>query len=937
MEVRWAIGILVAGLVLGAPSHPGLPFPTGHPAPSEVPRPVDVGAATSASSRPDTLCAGTLPRGGIPGQVTVEGGALPATFLGGLLLNYTYSVQWEMFSGQNGSLLGEGCYVYNGSVTTASNGSFRIPTLERPANCTNIDNVTTTCTVYSLPNIPLNVSWDRPVPAGYQVVIYNGYTHVGVHLLYELSNVSVEPAGPTVTTSVGAPLSFTASAWTVNGSSSPLSPTYAWSVNGTGWSFLGAAAGPTVHVQAGPGAGVATLSVQATATVNGTALEPVRTSVGLVAVPTEVETGQMNRTTLDAGGSVSVRLTALGASGFPYSAFVEPGLGLPAVPAPCTTGPPDSGLVDVACAVNVTFPAPGTAQPSANLTNGYSSSTWRFPDVVVTAPPRLEVASAAVAGYVGAPIQVDLLAASGSGAPPYSRACLQAGPLPVVCDASAGPTWAFSPTFAATGVFSAIAWAVDADGTNASFAFPIEVVPPLELGAVTATSNATVGAPLALSGSVSGGFAPLRFWWNVSGEVGSLWEGATTSDGTLNATAVPTAVGPMLVTLTVMDGLATVVASDLLVDVGPATAVRVAAATPPPSAPVTVGDPLTLSWEAFDLSGVSDPTFQAPARLVLATGAGPPVAWANATGVGPLAALGGGGYAVPATAWVDGVLTVALTVGTATSLQVDLAGGGLPGPVPPMNLTVLPDLTHVRLFAPTVERGGARANATLWRAEDLYGNPVPGALLTVELAFAGARDDMVVAAVALAGGGTGVWVNFSALSPSSGEVTVVDGAGAVVLGPILVPAATGPALPVPAVATLATLLPIGATGFAMLVVVRRRRHARTAVVDDELRRLAEGRAQVVALIEQAGESDLAGLEGAWTPPPAPPSLAEWVASLVADGTLRATVGEDGRPRFCLAAQPAGPPRVTVDPEELDRSLRQREAATRSDEGSDGPA
>jgi len=74
---------------------------------------------------------------------------------------------------------------------------------------------------------------------------------------------------------------------------------------------------------------------------------------------------------------------------------------------------------------------------------------------------------------------------------------------------------------------------------------------------------------------------------------------------------------------------------------------------------------------------------------------------------------------------------------------------------------------------------------------------------------------------------------------------------------------------------------------------------------------------------QAGAVDLAGLEAGWGGP-APPALADWVASLVADGTLRATLGEDGRARFCLAAEPPEPLQLTLDPEELDRVLRRRD-------------
>jgi len=241
-----------------------------------------------------------------------------------------------------------------------------------------------------------------------------------------------------------------------------------------------------------------------------------------------------------------------------------------------------------------------------------------------------------------------------------------------------------------------------------------------------------------------------------------------------------------------------------------------------------------------------------------------------------------------------------------------------------MNLSVGPDRDHLRLYAPGIANAGARSNATLWRAEDRFGNPVAGALVTIDLAFGGQRTDVVVAAIPLPGGGSGVWVNYSAPTTGPGTVTVLDAAGAVVLGPIAVPAAPRATPPDPTVEAVAAAVPIGTVGAATFAVVRRRRRAREVPTEEEeLRHLAEGRARTVELISRAGAIDLAGLEAAWGSP-APPALADWLASLVADGTVRATVGPDGHPRFCLAHGPADGPRVTFDAELLDRSLRRRD-------------
>ncbi|MGB6501322.1 MAG: hypothetical protein WBG19_08000, partial [Thermoplasmata archaeon] len=66
------------------------------------------------------------------------------------------------------------------------------------------------------------------------------------------------------------------------------------------------------------------------------------------------------------------------------------------------------------------------------------------------------------------------------------------------------------------------------------------------------------------------------------------------------------------------------------------------------------------------------------------------------------------------------------------------------------------------------------------------------------------------------------------------------------------------------------------------------------------------------------------IERGWSPSPAPAELADWVASLVADGTLGATVGADGRARFCVSAGRAPEPQVTLDSAAFDRAIRHRD-------------
>jgi len=84
-------------------------------------------------------------------------------------------------------------------------------------------------------------------------------------------------------------------------------------------------------------------------------------------------------------------------------------------------------------------------------------------------------------------------------------------------------------------------------------------------------------------------------------------------------------------------------------------------------------------------------------------------------------------------------------------------------------------------------------------------------------------------------------------------------------------------------------------------------------------------------VREAGSLRLGEIEAAWDPPPAPPAVADWVASLVTDGTLTATLGEGGRARFALAGPRGEEPKVTLDEEALQREIARRDAAADPDE------
>lgn len=876
-------------------------------------------------------CSGDLPTDGVNGVVEVVGGSLAPAWADGLALNYTFDDRYQTFYVGNFTVLSQGCVLESGTTTTSDNGSFRFVPQAPTSTC--VPNGTI-CTAYYPPEAPVYLRVAGGLPPGYAQNASSWYPPITLEVVDELAGVTVSSASSSFSTSVGAPLTLSASAWAANGTPTPLPSSFAWTVNGTGWSLDSPASGVSVNLSAVPGAGVGTVAVRADAEAHGIELPSVATSATLVAVATAIQTGQANRTAIDAGNSLGFGLTAVGAAGFAYTATVAPGLGLPSAAAPCTTSSGGEGVIDLRCSANVVYPTAGTAQPTAAVTNGYSTGDWQFPDVLVNPPPELETSPAAPVGYALAPVGVTITAANGSGTEPYQRACLDPGDGPVLCEGTPGPSWSFAPIFPTPGTYDAVAWAVDADGANVSLAFPVSVVAPLSVGPVTTGSGtATVGAPLELRANVSGGVLPLRYWWNSSASDGPLLDGSLAADGSLNLTWVPDVAGPFAVTLTVVDGLGTAVATSDLVQVGAAAAERLAAVTAPPAGPVTVGSPVPLTWGAFTSAGALDASFAASLELTVRTATGAPEAWVNASGAGTLGALGNGTYGVPASAWVGGLLSVNLTVATAGDVTIALSGAGLPALGEPMRLVAEPQLRNVRLFDPMVARAGARTNATLWHVEDAFGNAASGALLTIALAFGSERSESVVAAVPLPGGGSGAWVNYTAPSSGAGVVTVTDAAGAVVLGPIAVPMASARAPAVTPVDALATVVPVAAAGAAGFTVARRRRRRRApgAATERELRQFAEGRARTVELVRRAGAADLAGLEAAWEPAPAPRELADWIASLVADGTLGATLGEDGVARFCLADRGTSSPRPTFDREALELSLRRRDEALAEDE------
>jgi len=367
----------------------------------------------------------------------------------------------------------------------------------------------------------------------------------------------------------------------------------------------------------------------------------------------------------------------------------------------------------------------------------------------------------------------------------------------------------------------------------------------------------------------------------------------------------------------------------------------------PPTGGV-VGDPLPFLWQAVGPGGARASTFEESCelQLVVSENGSEEPAWVNSSVAGPLH-RSGGWFPVPAAAWSDGVLGLNVTPGMAAPVTLSLlfiTGVELEAIPAPVNMTILPDLVHLVLYDPVLSsvNATARTNDTFWHVRDRFRDPTPGARLFLEYSTATSVTKTVEPVIWASADTTGAWVNSSAQGAGSGTFRVLDAANATLLGPTPVPAlavASTPTTPASlsplALAAVALVAVGGCLGITGLLFGGRSRSTPSPHDGEEdLRRLAEGRATVVELLRRSGPLSLAEIEAAWEPPPAPPAVADWLASLVTDGTLTATLGEGGRARFAVAERPSEELKVTFDEATLEREMARRDAAAEEkDEGS----
>lgn len=904
---------------------------------------VGAGVALAPTAAAHSPTGGTSENGPCPGPsepsefsgtLEVNGGPVAASSVADVNLTYSYWLQGAVQVGLSGPTTTI-CALTNGTVSTGSDGAFTFAISFPSLTCWQDTNppYEEECASWTGPYGPVSIAANAPTPPGYEYSSEQSGSVFDLAWVADLSTISVSPSADPIAVAPGAPTTVVATPEAANGTLGPLVPTFRWGLDGSGWSFTEppGANGSAVLV-APPGTEGGNLSVSANLTVGGNAFHTPTVAVDLAVTPTELVAGTVNVTTVDTGQPVGIHVAATGAPGYSYTATYSPGLGAQNVSTACASTPDSPTADSVRCTASVTYPQPGSTRISVTISNGYSSAPWTSANVTVEPAPALDWSPVAPAGYVGNRIPVTLSVAPGSGIPPYHSACFVAETV-TECESTPGPNWTFLPIFSTAGSYSATVSVVDASGANTTAPVTVRVVRPLSVGPVApGGSNVTVDTSVVLSANLTGGDLPAEVWWNVSGARAPIDAYPVDADGPISVEFSDASTGSVNVSVTVRDSLGTLGRSNLSLSVvlGPATSVAVAG--PEGSAAIVVGTSVSLTWQALDPADAASTGFAEPAVLtVLGSSGSPALAWANVSGAGSLSAVPETTFVVPLGGWSGGRLSILLTPLSAGALTVTLTGAGILEHGVAIAISTEPDLDHLALIDPRVAIGGERTNATFWRVTDRYGNPAPGAPLVVQFLSAGVAIDRSVIAEALPGGGSGVWINYTLPGPGT-SVRVLDLAGEILLGPVSWPM---PATPSAAALSLTVLAGAGATGVAgaFLSAVPRRR-ARRVLVDDEenaARKLAEGRAAVVEILRSAGAASRRTVEELWDLPPAPPDLPEWIASLVADGTLSERRTDGDGIEYSLSPEPPVPGRVTVDPDAIDRAIARRDAAVRDDE------
>ncbi|HEV2449228.1 MAG TPA: hypothetical protein VGU43_02325, partial [Thermoplasmata archaeon] len=733
--------------------------------------------------------------------------------------------------------------------------------------------------------------------------------------------------------SVNASTLFTAQAYAADGSPSPVPLSASWQLGSAGWRTV---AGPTalsVWVVASEGAGPALLGLWVNGSYGGHAFSGALRGA-LLAASTRVASEALLPVPVDVGSNLTLSLGGAGAPGYRYRAIVAPGLGVAPFSVNCTaTGAPVEEVA-VACAARWSYPVAGTAHPSVELTNGFSNASALLGSVGVNAQLQLALAPHPLATYSSEPLPLTVRVVNGTGSSPYGPACVDPGTGFPICSTSAGPVWYFALAYPGLGRYTLTASVDDSAQALAKAVGTVVVAaPPVLYGlAILGGGGASEGIPAELVANLSGGVAPVSYWWNVSAPNATFARGTVSADGAISGRWSPGAAGVSTITLTCVDALGTRIAREVQVYVepGPTVALAFAGAPFPSEGSAGVGVPLSLEGIAPDGARVTD------FASALTVEVGLPVADAPIYLNGSLGASYrpvDGAFALPVSAWFDGYLNLSFvglrsgsySLSLDSGLPLDVGSGG------PLSVTLGADPYSLSLGAPRSVVLGERTNATEYRLNDGFGNPGDAGAVWVDSRFGGS-DTNRSAPVVRVGNLSYVWINYTAPSAAGGTVRVWSSAGRLLLAPIAVPPAPAELLPVVPIAlgSLAGLgVLVGALGW-----VRRSRPAGAPLEErrsgeaseEELRREAAGRARLLERLRELGASGLDRLRADWPEPvPGRGEMVEWLAALATDGSVAVAEGPAGTPVYsALPEASTEPPRVELDRGALERALARGE-------------
>jgi hypothetical protein len=573
-----------------------------------------------------------------------------------------------------------------------------------------------------------------------------------------------------------------------------------------------------------------------------------------------------------------------------------------------------------------------------SLSNGYAYAYWTPPDINVSQALSINLLPNPVHAYSGAPVQFQGAVVPGTGTPPFDSACLSPGDGGVLCDSVPASSWNFSYSYAKPGEYEAALSVLDSGAGNDTALVPVTIYDRPTLAPVSVSYPVIVNTTYEAYANITGGAFPIQYWWNLSNPASTIREGTVYGDGQLVITVVPTVAGPNSLNLTVVDALGTRLFSETQFDAIADTAASIQHAGPP-NATASAGSAVAFSYIAVNSLGGRVTAYEGPVTIAL-HGTGAAAVWVNSSVAGPIPLSSNGTYLGAGSFWRSGFFNFTVAGAVAGEIDVSFAPeADVLGP-PVIPVAVGPDEEHVQLVAPLYVHAGKRVNSTYYQIEDRFGNPLPSGSVVVIRSVFGPTVTVVDSPVRVLGATSFVWVNFSASGSDAGTIYVTSTYGEALLPLIAVPAS--PASPSPL--TLPILIGIAAAVLATLAVAlaahyRRRRPSADAeasgspssdegaAVEEELKRLAEGRAHVLAHTPTDHPAGLDDISAGWAGgrPPDTAELSEWIGGLVSEGLLAARVGPDGKPRF-VRTEPAPrptPPRVELDTVALEAALSRR--------------